>query len=153
MKVVILCGGKGTRMKEETEYRPKPLVHIAGKPIIWHIMKIYSHYGIKDFILCLGYKGAMIKQYFNEINWRNNDYTIQTSLNYKQFHYSDTDVNFRTKRKDKKSDITLAVHKPINKEMLVNVASTYSNRDSNHASAEYDKYMLKANFLWNFKVH
>jgi len=83
----------------------------------------------------------------------NNDYTIQTSLNYKQFHYSDTDVNFRTKRKDKKSDITLAVHKPINKEMLVNVASTYSNRDSNHASAEYDKYMLKANFLWNFKVH
>ncbi len=76
MKVVILCGGKGTRMKEETEYRPKPLVDICGKPIIWHIMKIYSHYGIKDFILCLGYKGDMIKQYFNEINWRNNDYTI-----------------------------------------------------------------------------
>ena len=76
MKVVILCGGKGTRMREETEYRPKPLVIIGEKPIIWHIMNIYSHYGINDFILCLGYKGDMIKQYFNEMNWRNNDYTI-----------------------------------------------------------------------------
>ncbi len=76
MKLVILCGGKGTRMREETEYRPKPLVEIGGNPIIWHIMKIYSYFGIKDFILCLGYKGEMIKQYFNNIQWLNNDYTL-----------------------------------------------------------------------------
>lgn len=76
MKVVILCGGKGTRMREETEYRPKPLVEIGGKPIIWHIMKIYSKYGMNDFILCIGYKGDMIKQYFMDMYWRNNDFTL-----------------------------------------------------------------------------
>ncbi|MBU3101623.1 MULTISPECIES: glucose-1-phosphate cytidylyltransferase [Clostridium] len=76
MKVVILCGGKGTRMREETEYRPKPLVEIGGKPILWHIMKIYSSYGFNDFILCVGYKGEMIKQYFMDMYWRNNDLTL-----------------------------------------------------------------------------
>ena len=76
MKVVILCGGKGARMREETEYRPKPLVDIGGKPIIWHIMKAYSHYGINDFILCIGYKGDMLKQYFMDMYWRNNNFTI-----------------------------------------------------------------------------
>ncbi len=76
MKVVILCGGKGTRMREETEYKPKPLVLIGGKPILWHIMKFYSSYGYNDFILCIGYKGDMIKQYFMEMYWRNNDFTL-----------------------------------------------------------------------------
>ena len=78
MKTVILCGGKGTRMREETEFRPKPLVEVGDKPMIWHIMKIYSHYGYRDFILCVGYKGYMIKQYFMEMLWRNNDITIST---------------------------------------------------------------------------
>lgn len=64
MKVVILCGGMGTRISEETQIRPKPMVEIGGVPILWHIMKIYGDYGIKDFILGLGYKGEMIKQYF-----------------------------------------------------------------------------------------
>ena len=68
MKVVILCGGMGTRLREETEYKPKPLVEIGGKPMLWHIMKIYAHYGIKDFILCLGYKGWLIKEFF--LNYR-----------------------------------------------------------------------------------
>ncbi|PAB60649.1 glucose-1-phosphate cytidylyltransferase [Anaeromicrobium sediminis] len=87
MKVVILCGGKGTRMREETEYRPKPLVNIGGKPIIWHIMKIYSYFGFNDFILCLGYKGEMIKQYFMGMYWKNNDFTINTSNNNLEYHY------------------------------------------------------------------
>ena len=66
MKVAILAGGKGTRLAEETEVRPKPMVHIGGKPILWHIMKHYSHYGYNDFVIALGYKGEIIKRYFVE---------------------------------------------------------------------------------------
>ena len=64
MKVVILAGGLGTRLSEETDLKPKPMVEIGGYPIIWHIMKIYSYYGFNDFIICLGYKGYVIKEYF-----------------------------------------------------------------------------------------
>jgi glucose-1-phosphate cytidylyltransferase len=77
MKVVILCGGRGTRLHEETEYRPKPMVPIGDRPIVWHIMKIYAHYGFKDFILCLGYKGDVIRQYFQDYIWRTHDVTLQ----------------------------------------------------------------------------
>lgn len=73
MKVVILCGGKGTRLREETVFKPKPMVMVGDRPILWHIMKLYSHYGFNDFVLCLGYKGEMIKDYFdkNKIpNWK-----------------------------------------------------------------------------------
>ncbi|MCM1989307.1 glucose-1-phosphate cytidylyltransferase [Oceanirhabdus seepicola] len=93
MKAVILCGGKGTRMGEETQYKPKPLVNIGGRPIIWHIIKMFSHYGIKDFILCLGYKGDMIKQYFNEMHWKNNDYTIhiENGLSNIEYHTKGTE--------------------------------------------------------------
>lgn len=79
MKVVILCGGKGTRLKEETAFRPKPLVNIGDKPILWHIMKYYEHYGFKDFVLCLGYLGDMIKQYFLHYELMNSDLTIHFS--------------------------------------------------------------------------
>ena len=79
-KVVILCGGMGTRLREETEYRPKPLVEIGGKPVLWHIMKIYSHYGFNDFILCLGYKGSMIKEYFLNYRLMNSDFTCASAL-------------------------------------------------------------------------
>ena len=68
MKVVILCGGKGTRLREETDYRPKPMVPIGGYPILWHIMKTYSHYGFTEFFLCLGYKGEMIRGIFSELS-------------------------------------------------------------------------------------
>ena len=64
MKAVILAGGLGTRISEESSIRPKPMIEIGGKPILWHIMKIYSNHGIKDFIICAGYKGYMIKEYF-----------------------------------------------------------------------------------------
>ncbi len=77
MKVVILCGGMGTRLREETEFRPKPMVEIGGKPMLWHIMKTYAHYGFKEFVLCLGYKGEIIKDYFYNYQTLNNDFTIK----------------------------------------------------------------------------
>ncbi|MGE3308325.1 MAG: glucose-1-phosphate cytidylyltransferase [Limisphaerales bacterium] len=76
MKVVILCGGKGTRLREETEFRPKPMVPIGSQPILWHIMKYYSHFGHRDFVLCLGYKGEMIKDYFRNYLWNRCDVTV-----------------------------------------------------------------------------
>ncbi|VVB99709.1 Bifunctional protein GlmU [uncultured archaeon] len=76
MKVVILCGGEGTRLREETEYKPKPMVSVGGMPILWHIMKAYAHYGFKDFVLCLGYKGDAIKQFFLSQELMGNDITI-----------------------------------------------------------------------------
>ncbi len=75
--VVILCGGKGTRLREETEYKPKPMVEIGGRPILWHIMKTYGHFGFCHFILCLGYRGSAIKDYFLNYEAMNNDFTIQ----------------------------------------------------------------------------
>jgi glucose-1-phosphate cytidylyltransferase len=87
MKVVIFCGGKGTRMREETEYRPKPLVNVNGKPIIWHIMKSYASYGFNEFILCVGYKGEMIKDYFMNLDWKNNDFTLHIHNGEKNIEY------------------------------------------------------------------
>ena len=76
MKVVVLCGGLGTRLREETEFRPKPMVEIGGRPILWHIMKIFAHSGYHEFVLCLGYRGNMIKEYFLNYEAMNNDFTI-----------------------------------------------------------------------------
>jgi glucose-1-phosphate cytidylyltransferase len=76
-KVVILCGGLGTRLREETEYRPKPLVPIGNRPILWHIMKTYAAFGFNDFILALGYKGEMIKDYFLNFDLLNSDFTLE----------------------------------------------------------------------------
>lgn len=76
MPVVILAGGMGTRLREQTEFMPKPMVPVGTKPILWHIMKIYAHYGFKRFIICLGYKGDTIKDYFLNYRFRNSDFTI-----------------------------------------------------------------------------
>jgi glucose-1-phosphate cytidylyltransferase len=76
MKAIILAGGLGTRLAEETSLRPKPMVEIGGKPILWHIMKIYAQHGVKDFIICLGYKGYMIKEYFFNYSMHMSDLTI-----------------------------------------------------------------------------
>ena len=80
MKVVILCGGKGTRLREETEYKPKPMVEIGDRPIVWHIMKLYSYYGFKDFILCLGYKHQVIREYFLNYRYMNSNVTVSLNL-------------------------------------------------------------------------
>jgi glucose-1-phosphate cytidylyltransferase len=76
MPVVILCGGFGTRLREETEFKPKPMVEIGGKPVLWHIMKTYAHFGFSRFILCLGYKGNAIKDFFINYEAMSNDFTI-----------------------------------------------------------------------------
>jgi glucose-1-phosphate cytidylyltransferase len=77
MQVVIFCGGLGTRLREETEFRPKPMVNIGTRPILWHIMKRYAHFGHKEFVLCLGYKGEIIKEYFYNYELMNNDFSIE----------------------------------------------------------------------------
>ncbi len=77
MKVVILCGGLGTRLREETEFRPKPMVPIGERPILWHIMKSYAHHGFTQFVLCLGYKGETIKEYFRNYQWNTSDVTLK----------------------------------------------------------------------------
>lgn len=86
MKAVILAGGLGTRMTEETETIPKPMVLIGGKPILWHIMKIYSAYGINDFVICLGYKGYIIKEYFANYFLHMSDVTFDLSANKRKVH-------------------------------------------------------------------
>ena len=79
IKTIILCGGTGTRLKEETEFKPKPLVDIGGKPILWHIMKIYNHYGCNNFVLALGYKGSSIKDYFLRQKYYTHDFLFKPS--------------------------------------------------------------------------
>ncbi|HEX8078053.1 MAG TPA: glucose-1-phosphate cytidylyltransferase [Chthoniobacterales bacterium] len=86
MKAVILAGGLGTRISEETTVRPKPMVEIGGRPILWHIMKIYSHFGFHDFIICLGYKGYMIKEYFANYFLHMSDVTINLAENRMEVH-------------------------------------------------------------------
>jgi len=86
MKVVILAGGLGTRLSEETSLRPKPMVEIGGKPILWHIMKIYSHYGFNDFVICLGFKGYMIKEYFSNYFLHMSDVTFDMTTNSMEVH-------------------------------------------------------------------
>ena len=91
MKVVIFAGGLGTRISEETDARPKPMVEIGGKPILWHIMKIYSHFGFNEFIICLGYKGYVIKEYFMHYFLHNSDITIELGSNKVEIHDTTTE--------------------------------------------------------------
>ncbi|AGY58149.1 glucose-1-phosphate cytidylyltransferase [Gloeobacter kilaueensis] len=77
LPVVILCGGKGTRLREETEFRPKPMILVGGRPLIWHIMKLYAHFGFTDFMLCLGYKGELIREYFFNYDWNHSDILLE----------------------------------------------------------------------------
>ena len=94
MKAVILAGGRGTRIEEESQYKPKPMVEIGGKPIIWHIMKIYSHYNIKNFIICCGYKGYLIKEYFVNYFLHNSDIEVKIKENQvKLFNREEEDWN------------------------------------------------------------
>jgi glucose-1-phosphate cytidylyltransferase len=88
MKVVILAGGFGTRISEESDYKPKPMIEIGGKPILWHIMKIYSHYGFNDFVICCGYKAYVIKDYFHHYYMHQADMTIDLKNNTTEYYNS-----------------------------------------------------------------
>ena len=103
MKLVILAGGYGTRLSEETKLKPKPLIKIGSKPIIWHIMKIYSFYGFNDFVICCGYKGYMIKEYFSNYG----------------LHTSDTTINLKNK--------TIKVHKKTTEKWKITLIDTGAN--------------------------
>lgn len=87
MKAVILAGGKGTRIAEESAIRPKPMVEIGGRPILWHIMKTYSHYGINDFIICAGYMQYVIKEYFSNYFLHSSDVTFDMANNEMRVHH------------------------------------------------------------------
>jgi glucose-1-phosphate cytidylyltransferase len=100
LKIVILCGGKGTRLREETEFRPKPMVPIGDRPILWHVMKIYATHGHKDFVLCLGYKGEMIKEYFRNYLWMTSDVTLKLG--------SEPEIKFRDHHDEEDWSVTLA---------------------------------------------
>lgn len=91
MKVVILAGGLGTRISEESHLKPKPMIEIGGKPILWHIMKNYSHYGFNDFVICCGYKGFLIKEYFLNYFLYNSDITVELKNNKVDVHFADTE--------------------------------------------------------------
>src|SRR6476619_5605999 len=86
MKAVILAGGLGTRISEESHLRPKPMIEIGGKPILWHIMKMYSHHGINDFVICCGYKGYVIKEYFANYFLHMSDVTFDMRTNEMKVH-------------------------------------------------------------------
>ena len=88
MKAVILAGGRGTRLSEETSTRPKPMVEIGGRPLLWHIMKIYAAHGVNEFIVCLGYKGFQIKEYFMNYRLHDADVTIDVASGTCSFHRS-----------------------------------------------------------------
>lgn len=91
MKVVILAGGLGTRISEETTIKPKPMIEIGGKPIIWHIMKIYAQHGFNEFVVCLGYKGHLIKEYFINYFLYNSDITVELEKNVVDVHFTNAE--------------------------------------------------------------
>lgn len=95
MKIVILCGGMGTRFREETESKPKPMIEIGEKPILWHIMKSYSHYGHNNFILCLGYKGHIIKKYFLDYEMMNTDFSIEMDTGNVKTHSEHEELHWK----------------------------------------------------------
>jgi len=96
MKVVILCGGQGARMREETEFRPKPMVRVGARPILWHIMKIFAHHGLSDFVMCLGYRGDQIKEYFLNYEAMNSDFTVALGRRHEiTYHGAHDEQDFR----------------------------------------------------------
>jgi len=145
MKVVILCGGKGTRLREETEFRPKPMVPIGNRPILWHIMKTYAHYGHKEFILCLGYKGEVIKEFFRNYLWNICDSTLTLGKHPGvQFHNGHEEEDWRVTLADTGED-SMTAHRvkqiqryiPVGETFLLTYGDGLSTIDINTAIAAH----------------
>jgi glucose-1-phosphate cytidylyltransferase len=143
--VFILCGGLGTRLREETELRPKPMVPIGNHPILWHIMRTYSHYGFKTFILCLGYKAEVIKSYFLNYPTMNSDFTIDLNTNNVRVHKIDHAQDWSVTLADTGA-LTMTGAR------LAKAAATYLG-DAKHLAVTYGDGVTDANLLEEFHVH
>ncbi|MBS3944513.1 MAG: NTP transferase domain-containing protein, partial [Melioribacter sp.] len=143
--VFILCGGLGTRLKEETEFRPKPMVPVGDKPILWHIMNSYSKYGFKKFILCLGFKSEIIKSYFLNYSSLNSDFTVNLQNNEITVHSIDHNLNW---------EVTLAYTGELNMtgSRIAIAAEKYLGASENFA-VTYGDGLTNANLKEEFEFH
>lgn len=141
----ILCGGLGTRLREETELRPKPMVPIGGHPILWHIMRSYSHHGFKTFVLCLGYKAEVIKSYFLNYPTMNSDFTIELATNNVVVHKIDHEQDWQ---------VTLADTGPLTMTgaRVARAAAKYLG-DAQHFAVTYGDGVTDANLAEEFDFH
>jgi glucose-1-phosphate cytidylyltransferase len=143
--VFILCGGLGTRLREETELRPKPMVPIGNHPILWHIMRTYSHHGFKTFILCLGYRADVIKSYFLNYPTMNSDFTIDLNTNNIRVHKIDHDQDWSVTLADTGA-LTMTGAR------LARAAAMYLG-DAEHLAVTYGDGVTDANLLDEFRLH
>jgi glucose-1-phosphate cytidylyltransferase len=143
--VFVLCGGLGTRLREETEVRPKPMVPVGNRPILWHIMRTYSHYGFRRFILCLGYKADIIKAYFLNYASMNSDFTVELKTNNVTVHSIDHEENW---------EVTLAyTGESTMTGARVNRAATKYLRDAQYFAVTYGDGLTNANLSEEFRFH
>ncbi|HEV2696319.1 MAG TPA: sugar phosphate nucleotidyltransferase [Verrucomicrobiae bacterium] len=143
--VFILCGGLGTRLKEETEFRPKPMVPIGEHPILWHVMTIYAKHGFRRFVLCLGFKADVVKDYFSNFHLHNNDCTIALKSNKITVHEARVDLDW---------DVTLAFtgEKNMTGSRVAQAARKYLG-DAKHFAVTYGDGLTDANLAMEFSHH
>ncbi len=143
--VFILCGGLGTRIKEETEFRPKPMVPVGNHPILWHVMRTYSRYGFKKFVLCLGFKSEVVKSYFLNYSSMNSDFTVDLKTNNLSIHSVDHDEDW---------EVTLAYTGELTMTggRLARAAQKYMG-NAEHAAVTYGDGLTNANLKKEFEYH
>lgn len=143
--VFILCGGLGTRLKEETEFRPKPMVPIGEHPILWHVMQIYARHGFRRFVLCLGFKADVVKDYFSHFHLHNNDYTISLKTNKVKVHEARVDLDW---------EVTLAFtgEKNMTGSRVAQAARKYLG-NAKHFAVTYGDGLTDANLKSELKQH
>lgn len=143
--VFILCGGLGTRIKEETEFRPKPMVPVGKHPILWHIMRLYSGFGFKKFVLCTGFKSEVIKSYFLNYSSLNSDFTVDLKSNHMTLHSSHHDEDW---------EVTVAFtgEESMTGARVAIAAEKYLG-DAEHAAVTYGDGLTDANLVQEFQYH
>jgi len=143
--VFVLCGGLGTRLREETELRPKPMVPVGARPIVWHIMRTYSHHGFRRFILCLGYKAEVVKSYFLNYSSMNSDFTVELKSNNVKVHSVDHDQDW---------EVTLAFTGELTMTgaRVARAASKYLG-DASHFAVTYGDGVTDANLADEYRFH